>query len=516
MDNKRIKMSTVKQILRLYQEGKGIKTIARIVGVSKNTVKAYVHTIGLYGLSLPSLLEMEDTALSELLNAPPEGTSNERLSYFKSRLSYWEKELQRPGVTRYLLWQEYRLGQPAGYGYTQFCYHLHDHLKAPSVSMIVDHQPGDKLFIDFSGKKLLYYDPLSGEEKQAEVLIGVLGYSQKACVVALESQNSEDFILGMNKILRYLGGSPAAIVPDNLKAAIVKSDRYEPVVNRIFEDFANHYQTAVMPARVLHPKDKALVENMVRITYSRIFAPLRDRVFTSIYELNEAISEPLEKHNAALFQGKDHSRNDLFDSEKTLLKPLPQEPFLIRKYRQLTVQKNAHICLSEDAHYYSVPYAYLGQKVEVIYTHNRVSIYHKSQLLATHVRTRKKHAYTTVEEHLPSRYRDYKDRSPDYYRKRALAYGVEPGELINRILMRKMHVEQNYKSCDGVLRLAAKTPADVFRNACKIALQAGSCHYRFIDQLITNGMAKNYTPPVELPLSPPHENLRGKSFFNEL
>ena len=507
-------MSTVKQLLRLHQEGKGIKTIARIVGVSKNTVKSYIQNYRRHGLSLPSLLEMEDSGLSELLSSPSQDSHNERLAYFKSQLSYWEKELKRPGVTRYLLWQEYRIRQGEGYGYTQFCYHLQQHFKTLSTSMIMHHHPGDKLFIDFSGKKLSYYDVATGEEKQAEVLIGILGYSQKACVVALESQNSEDFILGMNRVLRYLGGAPAAIVPDNLKAAIVKSDRYEPVVNRIFEDFANHYQTAVIPARVLHPKDKSLVENMVKITYSRIFAPLRDRVFKSIYELNEAISEPLEKHNAALFQGKDHSRNDLYESEKALLKPLPPEPFLIRKYRWYTVQKNAHICLSEDAHYYSVPYAYLGQKVEVVYTHNRVSIYHKSKLLATHLRTRKKHAYTTVEEHLPSRYRDYKDRSPDYYRNRAKAYGDEFCELINRILMRKMHVEQNYKSCDGLLRLAAKTPPEVFRNACKIALQAGSCHYRFIDQVITNGMAKNYAPPAELALSPSHENLRGKSFFN--
>lgn len=509
-------MSTVKQILRLHQEGKGNKTIARIVGVSKNTVKSYIQNYKGHGLSLSSLLEMEDSGLSELLSSPPQGIHNERLAYFKSQLSYWEKELKRPGVTRYLLWQEYRIRQREGYSYTQFCYHLQQYLKTFSTSMIMHHQPGDKLFIDFSGKKLSYYDVATGEEKEAEVLIGVLGYSQKACVVALESQSSEDFVMGMNRILRYLGGAPAAIVPDNLKAAVIKSDRYEPVVNRIFEDFANHYQTAVIPARILHPKDKSPVENMVKITYSRIFAPLRDRVFTSIYEINEAISEYLEKHNDALFQGKDHSRNDLYENEKDLLKPLPQEPFLIRKYRLYTVQKNAHVCLSEDAHYYSVPYAYLGQKVEVVYTHNRVSIYHKSKLLATHLRTRKKHAYTTIEEHLPSRYRDYKDRSPDYYRSRALAHGTEFCEVINRILMRKMHVEQNYKSCDGVLRLAAKTSPEVFRNACKIALEAGSCHYRFIDQLINNGMAKNYAPPVELPLSPRHENLRGKSFFNEL
>lgn len=515
MDNKRIKMSTLKQILRLHQENKGIKTIARIVGVSKNTVKSYLHGIEQYGLSLPDLLEMEDMALSELLNAPSDESTNERLAYFRSQIPYWEKELKRTGVTRYLLWQEYRLIQPEGYAYTQFCYHLQQHFKARSTSMIMHHDPGDKLFIDFSGKKLSYYDVATGEEKKAEVLIGVLGYSQKACLVAVESQNSEDFIDGMNRVLRYLGGVTAAIVPDNLKAAVVKSDRYEPGVNRIFEDFANHYQTAVIPARVLRPRDKAPVENMVKIAYSRIYAPLRNKIFKSIYELNEGISEQLEKHNAALFQGKDHSRNDLFETEKALLKPLPEDAFQIKKYRKYTVQNNAHICLSEDAHYYSVPYAYLAQKVEVIYTHKQVSIYHKSKLLARHIRICKKHDYTTVEEHLPSKYRDYKARSPDYYRQRARAYGEEFCEVINRILLRKMHVEQNYRSCDGVLRLAAKTAPDVFRNACKIALEANSCHYRFIDQLITNGMAKNYAPPVELPPSPHHENLRGKSFFNQ-
>ena len=231
MDNKRIKMSTLKQILRLHQEKKGIKTIARIVGVSKNTVKSYLHGIEPYGLSLPDLLGMEDMALSELLNAPSDESTNERLAYFRSQIPYWEKELKRTGVTRYLLWQEYRVIQPEGYAYTQFCYHLQQHFKARSTNMIMHHDPGDKLFIDFSGKKLSYYDVATGEEKKAEVLIGVLGYSQKACVVAVESQNSEDFIDGMNRILRYLGGVTAAIVPDNLKAAVVKSDRYEPGVN---------------------------------------------------------------------------------------------------------------------------------------------------------------------------------------------------------------------------------------------------------------------------------------------
>lgn len=514
MAAKRKSMSTVKQIIRLHLSGKGKKEIARIVGVSKNTVKSYLDILGNQPLGFEEQLKLDDPLLEELVNSPKKDIEDTRLQDLKSRFDFYEKELKRVGVTRYLLWQEYRLDQPSGYSYSQFCYHLQQHYDHKQTSMILKHHPGEKLFVDFTGKKMVYYDSATGEEKEAEILVGVLAYSQKAFLIAMESQQTADLIWGMNKMMRYFGGSPQAVVPDNMKTAVIKSNRYEPTLNRIFEDFANHYQTTLLPTRVVHPKDKALAEGFVKIAYNRIYAPLRNRVFRSLYELNIALAEQLEVHNNTPFQNKGFSRNQLFElQEKATLNQLPQESFMIKTYRQYTVQKNSHIVLNEDKHYYSVPYAYIGQKVDVIYTRKQVNIYHKMNLIAAHVRSTLKHQYTTVEDHLPSKYRDYKGRSPDYYRKRADTFGPEALEVINKVLGRKIYVEQNYKSCDGILRLAMKTPAEVFTNACKLAIDAECFNYKFIEKVIVNKTAENYQPKTDTTINPSHGNLRGKSFY---
>lgn len=517
MTAKKKTMSSVKQILRLYIDKKPIKTIAKICGISKNTVKTYIRSPAILGVSLLDLVAMDDKSLEELFHKPTVFADKSRHEYFLSRCEYWYNELQRVGVTRYLLWQEYRLLKHDGYSYTQFCHHLQLFKKASSSSMVMDHKPAERLYIDFTGKKMNYYDPRTGEEKKAEILVACLGFSQKSFVIALESQRSDDFIAGMVKILGYLGGCTHAIVPDNMKTAVIKSDRYEPAINQAFEDFANHYQTTIIPTRALHPKDKALAENLVKISYSRVFAPLRDQMFVSIEDLNAAIIKQVDAHNATAFQRKDHSRNDLFESnERAMLKPLPTEPFALKKYREYTVQKNSHIFLSEDNHYYSVPYAYQGQKVDVVYTHTQVSIYVKGGLVAQHIRRREKYEYSSVEGHLPSKYKDYKDRSPEYYRQRARSYNADLQEVINKALLRKLLPEQNYKSCDGIFSLAKKTEPIIFQNACKIALLADSCHYRFIEKIIHNGTAKNYEPQPDIKPSPEHNNIRGKEFFNKI
>jgi transposase len=517
MAAKKKTMSTIKQILRLHRQMEPIKKIARIVGISKNTVKRYIRCSTELGIDVTELLSMDDLSLEVLFEKPDNQTDSNRHSFLESQYESWMKELKRPGVTRYLLWQEYKLSHPQGYSYTQFCFHLQQFKRRSEGSMIICHTPGEHLYVDFSGKKMYYYDRVTGLQHEAEILVACLGYSQKAFVIALPSQKSEDFIYGMSKIFSHMGGSPKAIVPDNMKVAVVKTDRYEPEINQVFEDFANHYATAVIPTRALHPKDKALAENLVKISYSRVFAPLRDVVFTSIEELNVAIQKQVDLHNATRFQKREYSRNDRFESdEKQHLITLPSEPFRIKKYKQYMVQKNSHIHLSEDKHYYSVPYAYQGQKVDVIYTYNQVMIYHKGKLLTQHIRDRSRHVYTTVEDHMPSKYRDYKDRSPKYYDERASKYSPELQEVIKYVLLRKLLPEQNYKSCDGLLRLAKLTPPEVFKNACTIALLAEKCHYKYIQELITSGAAKNYQPLFQPKPSPQHLNIRGKDFFKQL
>lgn len=512
-------MSTIKQILRLHSQGKKIKFIARNCGVSKNTVKRYLGLVSSSPYDLKAILAMEEPALDALFSSSEKQPDVERLEYLMQKMPFFEQELQKTGVTRSLLWQEYLLKNPSGYAYTQFCVHLQSYRKSKTISMVMSYQPGEFLFVDYAGKTLSYFDKNTGEQIECQVFVATLGYSQYTYVQAFASQKSGDFIDALNKCVKFFGGVTKAIVPDNLKSAVTKSDRYEPTINKVLEDWANHNNTTILPARAIKPKDKALVEGAVKIAYSRIFAPLRNSVFTDIVSLNNAIDAQNGIHNATKFQRKDFSRSDLFNaSERELLLPLPNIYFTIKKYRTLTVQKNCYVFLSEDTHYYSVPMRFIGQQVEVIYTISTVSIYCKASLVAQHARIYQKHGYTTVAEHLPSYYNDYKDRSPDYYRKKATEFNVELMMIFNLILAKKQHPEVSYKSCDGLLALARKTDKVIFTNACKIALLGSRFNYQYIKEIISNGAAKHYQDQSEMmpPNTPKHENIRGKEFYNQL
>ena len=369
MAAKSIKMSTIKQIIRLHHQGRGIKQISRICSVSRNTVRRYIALYQQLPYSAKELLEMEDQALGQVI-LPSEGqTKPDRYVLLQSQMEAFVEELEHVGVNRYVLWAEYRQKCPDGYSYSQFCYHLQQYLKLQKTSMIMEHEPGDLLFIDFAGQLLHYFDIDTGELVAVQVFVACLGYSQYSFVQALPSQKTVDLIPVLNNCLIYLGGVPKGIVPDNFKAAVVKSDRYEPQINKVLEDWANHNGTAIIPARSRHPQDKSLAENLVKQIYSRIYAPLRKRTFTSLAQLNEAIKVQLQLHHQENFKKKDYSREALYQTkEKEALAELPNEPFKLKKYRWLTLQKNCHIFLSEDKHYYSAPQSYIGQNCNHICT----------------------------------------------------------------------------------------------------------------------------------------------------
>jgi transposase len=519
MAAKLIKMSTIKQIIRFNSQGKGIKFIARGCGISKNTVKRYLHIFNQCGHSNDELLLLDDVILEGILLQKEKPVKDDVYTLLMSLMPYFETELQKTGVTKLLLWQEYKAKLTTAYSYTQFCYYLGLYLKSKKTSMVVEHQIGNLLYVDFAGKTMSYYDKNTGEEIKAQVFMATLGYSQYAFVQAVNSQKIPDFIDALNGCVRYLGGVPLAIVPDNLKSAVIKADRYEPDINRVLEDWANHNSTTIIPARALKPKDKSLVEGLVKISYSRIYAPLRNCIFTDLPSLNSAILKQLKIHNEEKFQRKTYSRSDVFfGEEKATLKPLPQEEFKVKKYKTYTVQKNCHIALSEDNHYYSVPKAYVGQKVEVIYTKNMVSIYYQHKLVAQHLRAYSQHGYTSIASHLPSNYGFYKDRSPDYYRNASLQYNTDFQLIISHVLSKKLHPEQAYKSCDGLFSLARKTEKLLFEKACRLASLADDYSYRFIRLVLTNGTAAHFEEHIEEPTQPipTHKNIRGKQYYNQI
>jgi hypothetical protein len=316
--------------------------------------------------------------------------------------------------------------------------------------------------------------------------------------------------------LKSLDGCPKILVPDNLKAAVVKADRYEPELNRVMEDFANHYGFVVIPARAAHPRDKANVENQVKIIYSRVYAKLRNQQFFSLEELNRALAEKTMEHNQTRMQRTDYSRREKFLSvEKQLLRPLPETEFEIKYYTSLQVGRNNCIYPGRDSHYYSVPYIYTGQKVQVIYTRTLVKIYCKNELIATHERIAG-FGYTTNSEHLCSTHQHYNNRNPDYYietaRKKSAVLADVMTAIFNGPNDRKPP-ETLYKTCDGLLSLCRKTDPVRFEKACRIALDGDALSYRFIKSLI-EGKSLLMEEEVEYkPLPTLKDNVRGKQYY---
>jgi transposase len=493
MANRPISMEVLKQIKLLSNLGVGKKTIARQLGISKNTVKDYLSKI------------LDDQKVPTL--------STSRISDLQSFFPYCKEELGRKGVTRQILWAEYKAKYPQGYSYSQFCEHFAIWMDNQQATLHIEQQPADKMYIDFTGDKLSIVDPQTGEINKVEVFVSVLGYSGLTYVKACPSQKKEDFLPCIAGALEYYNGVPKVLVPDNLKSAVTKANTYEPDINRDLLDLGNHYNMAIMPARSRKPRDKAWVERMVGIVYNRIFAPLRNRIFTNLTELNQAIAELVDVHNELPLQNRRESRRDLFEKdERPFLQPLPQQGYELKEYQKARVMKNSHIQLHKDRHYYSVPYKYIGQIAKVIYTNTYISVYCNNERVAYHLRDNRAHKYTTIKEHLPSTHQFVSDWNPEKFTLWASHIDPIVEKYIVKVLENKSYPEQTYRSCVGILSFDKKAGRDRLIAACRRASEYGSYNYKVIEQIINNRLDRQ---PIDdgqgtLPL---HENIRGPQYY---
>lgn len=508
------RMSSIKQLLKLHKQGVSKKQMARVLSISRNTVREYLAKYDALNLDLERLLALDDIALEVMFHSGnPAFKADERYEDLISKMDYLRGELTRTGVTRKVLWQEYILKNPMGYRFTQFCFHLNQQLLASNPSMVLTHQPGEKLFIDFAGDKLGYCDKSTGEIILCEVFVATLPASDYCFAIAVPSQQSGDFLYALERCLSAIGGVPKMIVSDNLKSAVTKANRYEPEINRAMEDFANHYGTTILPTRAMRPKDKALVENQVKNVYRRVYAPLRNMQFFDLQSLNASITEMVHKHNQTRMQLKPWCREEYFlAQEKHLLSPLPIHGFEIKHYAEYKVAKNNHIQLSEDKHFYSVPYIWIGSKVKVVYTRTLVRIYAKGEQIAVHQRINVMGRYTTNREHLCSTHKHYLDRSPDYYITQAAKVSVPLFNYIRAIFDQNRPPEQLYRQCDGLLGLARKTDRDLFDKACSKALITEVYSYMFVKNVIENKAVELTPQQLQIPL-PNHQNIRGKDHY---
>jgi transposase len=522
MAKKRITMRQIRIILQQVIDGASIRTIVKRTGIARNTIRQYLRNFQQSGYSLEALLALDDEQLANLCpekaSGPPPDKRYEQLSRLLPQIIH---ELNKRHVTRQLLWEEYRAQYPGGYGYTRFCHFISMHLQQKNVVAHFTHQPGQKLLMDFAGDKLAYYDPDTGEEIRCPVFVATFPFSSFTYAEALHSQNQQDFVKAFNNSVVYFGGVSECVIFDNMTTAVKKADRYEPKFTDLAEQLSLHYQTTFMAARVNKPRDKATVEGAINIVYQRIYAMLRNQRLFSLTELNYAIKEKLALLNQRHFQGKDHSRKDLFDQyERSLLKPLPPEKFEAKKTVFAKVQKNYHVTLGEDMHHYSVPYRYTGQRIRITYTSDVVEIYDaRQQRIAAHQRDYRRHAYTTLQEHMPPNHRavyEQKGWDENYFLKRAKAIGPFTGQVVEKVLSGRFFTEQTYRSCLGILRLADKFSHQRLEKACKLALQCPQINYRLINNILNNNMDQLVEQTTLDFITPTHDNLRGEESYKDI
>lgn len=511
-------MKKIREIIRMSCEGTmSNRQIARSLKVSRPVVAQYIIDFKKTGLTYEDIKAMDDEYLLEVLEKRQKEKS-ERYKILSDKFEYFAKELKRVGVNLQTLWEEYREEYPDSYSYAQFCYHYQVWRNGNELSMHMEHKAGDKMFADFTGKKLKITDRETGRETPVEVFVALLGASQYTYVEGVTDQGKESWIRVNENTLWYFGGVPLAIVPDNLKSGVTKADKYEPDINPEYYDFARYYQTVILPARSRHPKDKALVEGAVNIVYSWIFAKLRDRVFYTLKELNIAIWQELEKYNDRPMQRLKMSRKELFsETEKGILKPLPNSLYEIKKFSRLKVQFNYHIYLSADKHYYSVPYEYRGRQVDIVYSDTNVEIYCRNMRIACHKRDRKVNGYTTIKEHMPPQHRWVGEWNVERITSWAGKIGINTKALIVKVLETKEHPEQGYKVCLGILSLARKYGETRLDKACRYALTFGNYSLKSIKSTLEHrledqqDMFAELGVPVNLPV---HENIRGNQYYN--
>lgn len=421
------------------------------------------------------------------------------------------RELSRPGVTRQLLWEEYKAQYPQGAQYSAFCERYRQWLHSTvEPVMRFEHRAGEKCFVDYAGHTVGVVDRHTGEIREAQIFVAVLGCSNYTYAEASWTQSLPDWLGSHVRALGFFGGSPAAFVPDNLKSGVDRPHRYDPDLNRAYAEFAEHYGVTILPARVRRPRDKAKVETGVQIVERWILARLRDRRFFSLAELNTVIRELLRQLNAQAFQKLDGSRRSRFmELDRSVLKALPPRAYEYAQWKRSKVHPDYHIELEHA--YYSVPWQHIGERVEVRMSARMIEIFARRELIASHVRLFKRGARSTLDAHRPANHRAVVDTTIERLLQRAEAIAPVVAQVLREQFNRKRHPEEAMRVAQGILRLAQDFSPQQLAAACERAVALGACNYRSVRALIT-------TPPTESgearQLSLVHENVRGSDYFH--
>ena len=452
--------------------------------------------------------ELDDAALEARLFPRPAPVRDRA----RPDCAYIHRELKRNGVTLQLLWEEYAQVHQSGYRYTQFCEIYRQWARRLRPSMRQVHRVGEKTFIDFSGKRPTLVDRRTGELRPVELFVAVLGASSLTYAEATATQQLADWVNAHLHMVEYFGGATTLWVPDQLKSAITRPCRYEPDVNRSYEDLAAHYGAVVVPARPRKPRDKAVVESGVLVAQRWILARLRDQTFFELGALNRAIRVGLDELNDRPMKKLGVSRRALYEQlDRPALRPLPTARYVLAHWKLCRVNIDYHV--EVDRHVYSVPYQLVREQVEVRYTTHTVEIFHRDKRVASH-RRRYDRQPSTVAEHMPSAHRAHAEWTPSRLIRWAEKAGPATGQLVTRILQSRPHPEQGYRACLGIMQLGRRYGNSRLEAASARALALGSCRFHTVRNILTAGQERlPLEPPAETNPTPTHANIRGADYY---
>lgn len=506
-------MRKIKEVLRLkHAQGLSNRQIARACAIGRPTVAEYLRRADEAGLAWPLPQDLDEASLEQRLFPPaPIRPACER------GIPDWTRvhaELQRKGVTLFLLWQEYRAAHPEGYQYSWFCEHYRTWQGKLDVVMRHDHRAGEKLFVDYAGQTVPVIDQVTGQVLEAQIFVAVLGASNYTYAEATASQALPDWIGSHQRTFAFLGGVPEIVVPDNLRSGVSKAHRYEPDVNPTYQDMASHYGVAVLPTRVRRPRDKAKVESGVLVVERWILARLRDRCFFSLGELNTAIAELLVQLNVRPFKKLPGCRQSHFQAvDKPALKALPAEPYVYAEWKKARVHIDYHVAI--ETHYYSVPHALIGKQLDVRITQRTIECFHRGERVASHCRSRQPGRHTTVDAHMPEAHRQAGEWSPERLTRWAAKTGAATEKLIVAILASRRHPQQSYRTCLGILRLGKGYGDERLEAACARALTLGSHSYKSIESILKHRLDEQaLIEPSDRALPDDHANVRGPAYYH--
>lgn len=511
-------MTKIQNILRCYASGMPIKAIATAFEISRNTVRKYVRMYLESNISMECILTMPWGRVQELFGGKVDRQvkQSERRMALEAMLPDYALRLKRKGVTVQSLYAEYQDKYPDGYKHAQFEALIRRYRLETKIVGHVEHYAADQMYIDFAGDRLEIVDERTAGTIKVEVFVAILPCSQYTYCEAVRSQKKNDLIRACENALWFYGGAPRAIVPDNLRSAVTRSDRNEPIINADFAAFAEYYGCAVYPARVRHPKDKALVENAVKLIYRTVYVDLEGQVFHSLDELNCAIADSLEKFNDRRLTRRTETRRALFEkAERDYLRDLPERRYQMRQKKTMTVGRNSYVTLFK--HHYSVPVRYAAEKVDIVFDADNIEIYQGFNLVAAHRRDDTPYQYTQDPSHgLPGR-NDTFDKGMEQLYEAAAALDNIVLIYMRQVAAYKKYPPIAFSSCRGIMSLKDKYGVERLVAACLCATELKVYGYQPLRDILEHGDDTPYleqdTDCDDVPVTATHKNIRGAEYF---